>query len=146
MIEVFHNLYFNSVFGHPFITATLSDRFEQVAHSCGIATTIDGAVSVAKVQTDNLDRAFELTNHIDSPWPTNSGVVLTGLNKDLRSTSVGDILVNHDTNEAFLVAPFGFISYAQYREELESRLSNLNPDEKETRHDDIVKEIRRLKQ
>jgi len=44
---------------------------------------------VARVDTDNLDKAFELTNHIDCEWWDNEGVELV---KESRSTSVGDVI------------------------------------------------------
>jgi hypothetical protein len=37
-------------------------------------------------------RAFELTNHIDTDWTTNPGVVAHG-HRGHRSTSVGDVVV-----------------------------------------------------
>jgi len=47
---------------------------------------------VAEVETDDLDRAYELTNHIDRAWFTNPGVRAFDAPR-LRSTSVGDVLV-----------------------------------------------------
>lgn len=44
---------------------------------------------VAEVDTDNIDKAFELTNHIHCEWWENEGVKLV---KKSRSTSVGDVI------------------------------------------------------
>lgn len=56
-------------------------------------------------QSDNLDFAFELTNHIDCSWTENEGV--TALKNEVRSTSVGDIMITH-LGKMFVVGPFGF--------------------------------------
>jgi hypothetical protein len=64
---------------------------------------------VAVVSTIDLDRAFELTNHIDHDWTENDGVAAEP--GGMRSTSVGDILVSTDSEgikRAFAVASFGF--------------------------------------
>lgn len=45
---------------------------------------------VAEVDTDNLDEAFRLTNHIDQSWYENEDVKTI---KKSRSTSVGDVIV-----------------------------------------------------
>jgi hypothetical protein len=45
----------------------------------------DGYELVAYVQTDKLDKAFELTNHIHQEWWKNEGVKCM---KETRSTSV----------------------------------------------------------
>jgi hypothetical protein len=42
-----------------------------------------------------LDRVFELTNHIDRPWWTNPGVTKVAAHPE-RSTSVGDIIQCED--------------------------------------------------
>ena len=60
----------------------------------------------ATVHTDSLDMAYEKTNTIHCNWTENNEVSATG--KSLRSTSVGDIMYNHDTKEYHVVAMFGF--------------------------------------
>lgn len=47
---------------------------------------------VAIVDSEMLEKVFELTNHIDSPWWDNDSVEVVGDNHH-RSTSVGDIVV-----------------------------------------------------
>lgn len=59
-----------------------------------------GYIHVADVETSSLDGAFELTNHINSPWWTNPGVTHMG-NTARRSTSTGDIIVNVNTGIAW---------------------------------------------
>lgn len=63
---------------------------------------------VASVNNDDLNQAYQLTNHIDSNWEENEGVI--ALKTQNRSTSVGDILVREidGVREVFLVAPVGF--------------------------------------
>jgi len=70
----------------------------------------------------DLNRAFDLTNHIDKPWWENEGVERTRF-YGFRSTSVGDFLVKVKTanealeavrkgesafNEVWEVANFGY--------------------------------------
>jgi len=47
---------------------------------------------VATVKTDDLEKAFELTNHINSIWMQNPDV--TAEPGQHRSTSVGDVMVD----------------------------------------------------
>lgn len=54
-------------------------------------------VPVAVVDTDDLDEAYRLTNHIDKLWWENEGVVAL---RESRSTSIGDVL---DLNGKFYV-------------------------------------------
>lgn len=68
---------------------------------------------VADVEADledtPLSRVFRLTNHLDDhPWAENAGVIWHDTTRPLRSTSVGDVVVNTVTNEAWMVMPFGF--------------------------------------
>ena len=50
---------------------------------------------VAVVDGEDVDMAFQLTNHIDHAWWENSGVTLIG-EPQHRSTSVGDVVVMGD--------------------------------------------------
>jgi len=61
-------------------------------------------ILVAKVQTTDLEKAFELTNSIDRHWSENDQVVAFG--EQLRSTSVGDIMF--DGTDTYIVATCGF--------------------------------------
>jgi hypothetical protein len=62
---------------------------------------------VARVDTNELDDAYRLTNHIDSDWQENPGVEAVGdAGKGARSTSVGDVLEMNDGY--WMVASFGF--------------------------------------
>lgn len=58
---------------------------------------------VAEVDTDNVDEAFRLTNHIDQSWYENEGVKTI---KKSRSTSVGDIVVV--SGSAYRCMPLGW--------------------------------------
>jgi hypothetical protein len=60
---------------------------------------------VAEVQTDNLEIAYQQTNHITRPWYQNPDVTDHSSQRG-RSTSIGDVL-EHD-GEMWLVAPVGF--------------------------------------
>lgn len=60
---------------------------------------------VATVDTDDTERAFELTNHINQAWTENTEVVAAS--GDHRSSSVGD-LVQTDDGQVYLVANMGF--------------------------------------
>lgn len=46
---------------------------------------------VALVETEEVDVAYELTNHISRPWWDNPGVERVG--PETRSTSTGDVVV-----------------------------------------------------
>jgi hypothetical protein len=59
---------------------------------------------VGDVEGDDLDVAFEKTNHIDRPWTQNAGVSFKRL--DVRSSSVGDVFELN--GEYFVVASCGF--------------------------------------
>lgn len=59
---------------------------------------------VADVFTDNLDVAFEKTNHIDKSWQENEEV--NAVVSKARSTSVGDLMVRDE--EVFVVSSIGF--------------------------------------
>ena len=50
---------------------------------------------VAIVVGTDVETAYRLTNHIDSPWWENEGVTLIG-NPEHRSTSVGDVVIMSD--------------------------------------------------
>ena len=59
---------------------------------------------VAFVDTESLDMAFTLTNHIDESWTKN--VRVDPLLTKVRSTSIGDILVKD--NKKYVVGMVGF--------------------------------------
>jgi hypothetical protein len=63
---------------------------------------------VAEVNTDDFDKAYELTNNIEMNWVDNEGVRYLGKNKGERSTSIGDILLHQD--KVVTVATFGFVT------------------------------------
>ena len=55
------------------------------------------------VHTNDLEEAYMLTNHIDTPWHKNPKVTCI---RESRSTSVGDFMERD--GEWFVVAPMGF--------------------------------------
>lgn len=59
---------------------------------------------VAGVESDDLNDAYRLTNHIDGNWIENEGIEAFG--EMHRSTSVGDLMIAKDG--IYVVAPFGF--------------------------------------
>ena len=61
-------------------------------------------VKVADVKTQDLEQAFELTNHIDKDWQSNKEV--TAITNKARSTSVGDLCIKNE--EVFVVSSIGF--------------------------------------
>jgi len=66
---------------------------------------------VATVQSDDLDKVYELTNHIDSDWQEGSRVTVAKGAKT-RSTSIGDVLIN--STGIWVVAPDGFDCVRSY--------------------------------
>jgi hypothetical protein len=75
MLRVFHN--------DNFIDYNINGRL--IGHTVRL---------VAKIEITDLNKAFELTNHIDGNWQDNPGVI-TNLEK-CRSTSVGDLIEDED--------------------------------------------------
>lgn len=56
-----------------------------------------------------LDAVFSQTNHSEGDWTTNPAVVW--INADLlplRSTSVGDVIVDVESSQAWMIMPRGF--------------------------------------
>lgn len=59
---------------------------------------------VAVVNTNHLDSAYELTNHIDTSWDQNFGVTPVKLGN--RSTSIGDLMITD--SDLYVVDRMGF--------------------------------------
>ena len=64
---------------------------------------------VALVQAASLEEAYQLTNHRDTDWRENKAVKAVALPPP-RSTSVGDVIVQANSAQAWLVLPTGFRS------------------------------------
>lgn len=60
---------------------------------------------VAEVKTSSLEKAFELTNHIDSSWIKNKGI--SSFVEDPRSSKVGDVMKD-ENGKYHIVASMGF--------------------------------------
>ena len=95
MIKVLHNKNFLK-FAICFDEKSLLEKAAKIKMS--------DLTEVARVDTDNLDEAFRLTNHIDSDWSTNEKVATIAKS---RSTSVGDIL--QFNGQFWIVANLGFV-------------------------------------
>ena len=65
----------------------------------------NGYEFVCIAKTDDLDRAYMLTNHIDHAWTENQDVSVP-YGVEPRSSSVGDIFVT--STEIHIVARMGF--------------------------------------
>jgi hypothetical protein len=60
---------------------------------------------VAVVDTDNLEEAFRLTQHIEEDWTRGSQVLWRWIGRT-RSSSIGDVFVLED--QAWIILSFGF--------------------------------------
>lgn len=61
---------------------------------------------VAEVEAPELGAVFGLTNHMSRPWTENEGV--EAKSTLVRSTSVGDIVIDVAADRAYLVAGIGY--------------------------------------
>ena len=58
---------------------------------------------------DPLNQVFRLTNHFDgNAWVASPEVVWFDTTMPIRSTSVGDVIVDELTGRAWMVMPYGF--------------------------------------
>jgi len=93
---VYHNIYF---LNYAFKTDSVSELPMAILEK------------VATVICTTIDRAFELTNHIDCAWWENERVdVYNPTNKPLkyRSTSVGDVIYDYFNEKYFLCCDVGW--------------------------------------
>jgi hypothetical protein len=61
---------------------------------------------VALVSGESVDHVFQLTNTIDRYWPENKGVKALG--KHLRSTSIGDVVVDRTNDKVYRCEAIGW--------------------------------------
>ena len=54
-----------------------------------------------------LEQVFALTNHCDCTWTSNPEIVWYVPFVPLRSTSVGDVIISCETEQAWMVMPVG---------------------------------------
>jgi len=92
MITVFHN--------PKFVDLAFSRDIVADFQAAQMETSLE---KVAEVQTEDLDEAYQDTNHIDRPWHDNESVTLI---KKSRSTSIGDVMERN--GERFIVDKIGF--------------------------------------
>ncbi len=87
------------------------DRESTIAAMQGKSLAFHHYEPVAFLEVASLGEAFEVSNHINSDWTENRQVVQLLGGKQLRSTSVGDML---ETSEGlFVVAPLGFVPWSR---------------------------------
>jgi hypothetical protein len=98
MILVFHSKNFRDSSGFGLGECFTADDALRAFNSSGYEF-------VGYVKTEDLNVAYQLTNHIDHDWTENEDVSAP-VHSEPRSTSVGDILVS-DT-KVFIVARMGF--------------------------------------
>ena len=107
MIEIMHmNKSILMKDGFPFINGNEEARKH-------FARNLIDFETVAEIDTDDLEVAFELSNNIRESWVENKGVNLTDEGKALvkenggiRSSSVGDVFLKN--GNFFVVAGMGF--------------------------------------
>lgn len=121
---------FHSIHEQTFRDATFRSFVAEDAAERRTIKLRDGYKPVAEIEVairesgmGMLEDVYRLTNHIDKSWYENHGVRViddmawtTTKDEDgnehrvrmLRSTSVGDVVLDPDTNEAFIVAGCGF--------------------------------------
>ena len=64
---------------------------------------------VADIEVSSLEEVFEATQNFNEHWFSNASTIKTFEARDtVRSGMVGDVFVNNDTGEAFLVLGMGF--------------------------------------
>jgi hypothetical protein len=63
---------------------------------------------VADVQAEGLEQVFALTNHQEASWISHPHITWHATDVPLGSTSVGDAIVDTQTEQAWLVLPSGF--------------------------------------
>lgn len=69
----------------------------------------DGYTPVAFVHNTPMNRVFELTNNIEYSWTDNKDNVVNLTDEPgLRSTSVGDVIIDPQAYKVFAVSGFGF--------------------------------------
>lgn len=90
---------------------------------------------------DNIEKTFELTNHIDKSWTENTANV-TELEKGAgkRSTSVGDIVLDAEKEKIFVVSDFGFTELNNKNVDAKKLIENVAAyakSQKRTPHQDL---------
>jgi hypothetical protein len=64
-----------------------------------------GYTHVANVECPKISDVYRLTNHVDYAWWDNKWVECIKMG---RSTSVGDIVIDTESGDTFVCAPFGW--------------------------------------
>lgn len=87
---------------------------------------LDKMTPVARIETDDLEVAFKFTQHLDRPWWERQGIEVLADPPEIRSTSVGDVLVKD--GDAYAVESFGFTYFDVYRPDDDDDLEGPEPD------------------
>jgi len=67
---------------------------------------IDAYTHVASVQASTLVEVYEMSQNFTKNWTKNNGVIHSI--GELRSTSVGDIIIEEGTGKKFMIENIGF--------------------------------------
>src|ERR1043165_1414191 len=70
-----------------------------------------GFRQVAVIDAPDVRAVFGLSNHIDRSWTENPEVVALPVGTQLRSTSVGDCIVNEETLDAWTIDGMGLTQF-----------------------------------
>lgn len=98
MIKVFHN---KKAFGHPGMNLAFAPNKKLVEYVGN--QLLSDFEHVATINTNDLETAFERTNHIDKAWHENTDVIC---HKTSRSSSVSDIMEKN--GKFYVVVSCGF--------------------------------------
>lgn len=103
---------------------------------------------VANVDCDSVGQTFQLTNHIDFSWWENEGVTLI---KESRSTSVGDVVEDTETDKLWLCCGVGWqeVSWTDdkldvlnfFKNEMWSFLKSCKPEDAKKTIDELCEQI-----
>lgn len=109
MIKVYHHdlesMASEASLENLFLHLTCGLNLEQQQAAACTLWEHGGYTLVAEVDTDHLEKAFQLTNHISWSWLKNQEV--SPKTEAARSTMVGDLMEDSDGN-FWLTANFGF--------------------------------------
>jgi len=98
------------------ITVWHNDRFLDYMLKGDEALKSTVVHKVACVATNNLDTAYQLTNHIEQSWTKNPFVQVLNVSGAVRSTSAGDIMIHNDKCYVVDVCGFRELSRAEQAE------------------------------
>ena len=110
MTQLYHSINTRDTFMYR-LASSIYSILDAKKQMCVLPASESHYRYVATVESDDLDKVYELTNHIDSDWQENDRVTVAK-NARNRSTSVGDVLIN--STGIWIVAPDGFDCVKSY--------------------------------